>query len=208
MSDSAAPKVDRRLRRADTEQRILDGTIELLDSGASLAGLSVNRIVEAAGVSRATFYLHFTDKRALVGRLAETELHEFQRATVSFLSGPAAGRDELAVTVDELVSLWRDQAGVLSSLIELAEYDSDSREAWQAVIHAIAASIAPAIRERRPELDEPLVLTLAEIIAWTGERALHQMVGRDASDAQARTTAAGLTEAIWRIVEPATSLPR
>ncbi|MBJ7353243.1 MAG: TetR/AcrR family transcriptional regulator [Thermoleophilaceae bacterium] len=198
--------MDRRLRRAETEQRILDGTIELLDAGASLAGLSVNRIVEASGVSRATFYLHFADKRALVQRLGETELFAFRAATESFFEHPQAGRDELAQTVDQLVALWRSHAGVLSSLIEMAEYDADSHETWQAIIHAIADSMAPALRERRPELDEPMVLTLAEIIAWTGERALHQMVGRDATDAQARRAAEGLTEAVWRIVAPASSL--
>jgi hypothetical protein len=90
----------------------------------------------------------------------------------------------------------------------MAEYDADSRETWQAIIQAVAASIAPAIRARRPELDEPMVLTLSEILAWTGERSLHQMVGRDATDAQARRAASGLTEAVWRIVAPASSLPR
>jgi AcrR family transcriptional regulator len=199
-------KIDRRMTRAETEQRILDGTIELLDAGASLSGLSVNRIVDAAGVSRATFYLHFGDKRALVNRLAETELSEFQRVTAGFLADPAAGRDELAATVTELIDLWRDHAGVLSSLIESAESDADTRENWQSVIRAVAGSIESALSDRRPELKQPLLGTLAEIIAWTGERAMHQMVGRDATDGQARRVADGLTEAVWRLVEPASSL--
>lgn len=207
MSDTQA-RIDGRMTAAETEQKILGGTISLLDAGATLAGLSVNKIVEAAGVSRATFYLHFADKPSLVRRLAETELQEFQRATAGFLSDPNAGRDELAETVNEIIELWRAHAGVLSSLIELAEYDAESREDWQRVIHAIAASTAPAIRERNPQLPEPLVLTLAEIVAWTGERAMHQMVGRDSTPAQARRVAEGLTEAVWRIAEPASSLPR
>lgn len=206
MNEVVDTRIDRRMTRGETEQRILDGTIELLDAGASLAGLSVNRIVEASGVSRATFYLHFKDKRELVARLAETELQEVERAMATFLSDPEAGREDLAETVDQMVALWRSHAGVLSSLIELAEYDADSREGWQAVIHAIAATIAPAIRERRPELDEPLVLTLSEVVAWTGERCMHQMIGRDATDAQVARAAAGVTEAVWRIVAPASSL--
>jgi AcrR family transcriptional regulator len=206
VTDASVAKVDRRLRRAETEQRILGGTIELLDAGASLAGLSINRIVEAAGVSRATFYLHFADKRQLVQRLGETELLAFQRATEGFLSDTSAGRDDLAMTSRELVALWRDHAGVLSSLIEMAEYDADSRDTWQAIVRAVGESIAPAVRARRPELDEPMVLALAEILAWTGERSLHQMVGRDAGDAQAARVADGLTEAVWRIVAPASSL--
>jgi AcrR family transcriptional regulator len=208
MSEVAVSKVDRRMRRAETEQRILEGTIELLDAGASLAGLSVNRIAQASGVSRATFYLHFADKRQLVQRLGETELFAFQRVTESFLSDPSAGRTELATTFDELVALWRSHAGVLSSLIEMAEYDADSRETWQAIVQSVGASIAPAVRERRPELDEPMVQTLSEILAWTGERSMHQMVGRDATSAQARSVAEGLTEAVWRIVSPASSFAR
>lgn len=208
MSEVSQARVDGRMTGAETEQKILDGTIALLDGGATLAGLSVNKIVESAGVSRATFYLHFADKHALVRRLAETELIEFQRATAGFLSDPSAGREDLADTVTGLVELWRSHAGVLSSLIELAEYDAESREEWQRVIHAIAASNAPAIRQRNPSMPEPLVLSLSEIVAWTGERVLHQMVGRDATDAQARRAAEGLTEAVWRIVEPASSLPR
>jgi AcrR family transcriptional regulator len=208
VSRAAAEKVDRRLTRGETEQRILEGTIELLDGGASLAALSVNRIAEAAGVSRATFYLHFADKGQLVQRLSETELRAFQQVTESFVFDPAAGREELETTVEGLVALWRGHAGVLSGLIEMSEYDQESREAWRAIIHAVAVSIAPALRERRPDLDEAMVLTLAEIIAWTGERALHQLVGRAATDAQARRAAEGLTEAVWRIVAPATSIAR
>lgn len=200
--------VDGRLRAAETEQRILDGTIELLDAGTPLAGLSVNRIVEAAGVSRATFYLHFADKRELVARLAETELQEFLEVTADFLADPAAGIDELAATVDQLIGLWRAHAGVLSSLIELAEYDAGTQEDWQRTIHAIALGVAPAIRGRNPEMDEPLVQTIAEMGAWACERVMHQMVGRDASDAQARRAAEGLTELLWRIIAPASSLPR
>ncbi len=47
-------RIDRRQTRDATEQRILDGTTRLLNDGASLAGLSVNRIAEESGVSRAT----------------------------------------------------------------------------------------------------------------------------------------------------------
>jgi AcrR family transcriptional regulator len=207
MNESAPTKTDRRMTGAETEQKILDATIELLDAGASLAGLSVNRIVEAAGVSRATFYLHFGDKRALVARLAATELREFQQATAGFLADESAGREELAATVAELVRLWQAHAGVLSSLIELAEYDADAREEWQSVIRAIAAEIAPAITMRNPTMSAAQALTLAEIVAWTGERALHQMVGRDADPAGVERVADGLTEVAWRVVVPASSLP-
>jgi len=197
------PRVDGRLRRDATEQKILDGTSRLLDAGASLAGLSINRIVEEAGVSRATFYLHFPDKRTLIARLAETELMEFERVTDPFFEDPNAGREEMARVFDDVIQLWRDHAGVLSSLVELAEYDADSRVAWQAIIEAIGTRTTVAIRERRPELSASEAATLGQVIAWAGERSCHQMIGRDSSEADARRVSKALTEAIWRIIEPA-----
>ncbi|MGB0871535.1 MAG: TetR/AcrR family transcriptional regulator [Solirubrobacterales bacterium] len=196
-------RIDRRQTRDATEQRILDGTTRLLNDGASLAGLSVNRIAEESGVSRATFYLHFGDKRALIARLAETELRAFESVTDPFIDDPDAGRAKLAAVTRELAGVWRDHAGVLSSLIELAEYDADSREEWQTIIQAVAANIAPAVRIRRTDLNEAQVITLSEVIAWTGERSMHQMIGREASQQQIERVADGLTEAIWRIVAPA-----
>mgnify|MGYP000085428387 CR=1 FL=1 len=205
MTPQQAPdtRIDRRQTRDATEQRILDGTTRLLDGGASLAGLSINRIAEESGVSRATFYLHFGDKRALIARLAETELRAFESVTDPFIDDPNAGREKLADVMRKLAGVWRDHAGVLSSLIELAEYDADSREQWQTIVQAVAANLAPAIRARRTDLDEAQVITLSEVIAWTGERSMHQMIGREASQQQIDRVAEGLTEAIWRIVAPA-----
>lgn len=194
-------RVDGRLTRDATEQRILDGTTRLLDAGASLAGLSVNRIVEESGVSRATFYLHFTDKRGLVNRLAERELTAFEVLTSTFVARPDAGRDELAQVSREMVAMWRAHAGVLSSLIELSEYDAESREAWQAVIGAVAVQINTALTDRRPDLSAAEAKSASEVIAWAGERSLHQMLGRDSTDQRAEEVAAALTEVIWRLVD-------
>lgn len=200
MTAKSEERIDRRQTRDATETRILEGTTRLLDAGASLAGLSINRISGESGVSRATFYLHFADKRALIERLAARELREVQIATAPFVSNPAADRDELAAVITNLVAIWRNHAGVLASLIELAEYDADSRETWQQVVQAIAAQLAPAIRDRRPDLDEAMVVNTSEVLAWTGERTMHQMIGREADDRRAADVAAALTEVIWRIV--------
>lgn len=194
--------VDRRQTREATESRILAGATGLLDEGESLAALSVNRIAEASGVSRATFYLHFADKRELVARLAETELQAFDLLTDPFLEDPGAGREQLAAVVDQIIDLWQSHSGVLTSLIESAERDGESRTAWQETVHQVAERIASAIRVRRTDLSEQEVQTLAEIIAWTGERALHQMIGRHGDQATARRLSEGLCEVVWRLVEP------
>ena len=59
-----------RRRREATQARILAAFRALLEDGAPVAAMSVDRIVAAAGVSRSTFYTHFPDKRELIVRLA------------------------------------------------------------------------------------------------------------------------------------------
>lgn len=190
----------RRLGRDATEQRILDATQDLLQGGASLAGLSVGRIVEAAGVSRATFYLHFPDKRELVARLAQQRLSEFGEITDPFLENENAGRDELAVVMTQLVHNWQRRAGVLAGLVELAEYDDAASEAWRAVVMGIATTLAGALRQRRPELTRAQAQTLGEVVAWMGERVCHQMAGIGSDEQDARRTSEAMTDAVWRIV--------
>jgi AcrR family transcriptional regulator len=195
-------RVDGRMTRDATESKILKATNLLLDGGAPLAGLSINQIVDQAGVSRATFYLHFSDKRGLITRLAETELAEFSKVMDPFLGDPDAGREELAEIALALVELWRQHAGVLSSLIELAEYDAEARETWRAVIGAIASNVEVVVNARRPDLTATQARTLSEMIAWAGERACHQLIGRESSDSDAALVAEALTDIVWRTIQP------
>lgn len=196
------PHSERSAARDATEQRILDATRELLQQGESLAGLSVTRIVKAAGVSRATFYLHFSDKRALIARLAELRLNEFGEITDPFVGRTDAGRDELEQVVRALIESWRRQAGVLSGLIELAEYDDAAREAWRASVLGTGEVIAKGVRTFRADLTHAQTEALGELIAWMGERVCHQMVGTRSTDARADRAAEALTEAVWRIISP------
>lgn len=194
------PGGGRQSGRDETERRILQATERLLNEGASLAELSVGRIVAAAGVSRATFYLHFADKRALVALLAEQRLSEFGEITDPFMENPGAGRDQFAEVVTALVATWREHSGVLSGLIELAEYDEQARETWQATVYAIAERMTGALRERRPELSAAEARTIAEIVTWMGERVCHQMIDRDSDARSLKRVAVGLTDTLWRVV--------
>lgn len=187
--------------RDATEQRILDATHELLQSGASLAGLSVSRIAESAGVSRATFYLHFPDKRALIARLAEQRLSEFSVITEPFLTGEVVGREALERTITQLVRNWHERAGVLASIVELAEYDEGAREAWAATISEIAKRLAAALAIFRPDLPPAKRTALAEVVTWMSERSCHQMAGTAATAREVDRSAAALTEAIWSIID-------
>ena len=192
-----------RRRREATQQQIIDALHRLLEAGAAMAALSVERIAAEAGVSRSTFYLHFPDKRDLIARLAEQELSEWRQISTAVLTDPRAPRAVVEQTVRDTLAAWRRHAPVVSGLIELSEYDADARDAWRAAVDAIADTLAGHLRERWAGRDLPPgdPDTIARIVVWMTERVCHQMLRDPDPDTEERVAAA-LTESIWRIAEP------
>lgn len=186
--------------RAATRQQILAATRRLLAQGEAFARLSVQRIVDAAGVSRATFYLHFRTKRELIAALAQSETGEWRNVAAPFLDDVGADRAALADSLAQLLTLWREHRAVLAGIIELAEYDADTRAAWRDTIHGIAAVISASLRLRRPEMAADDVESLGRLIAWSGERFLHQEAGAQPCQRD-RQLVESLTEMIWRLCQ-------
>src|ERR1051325_1081153 len=117
-------------RRAATQADLLDATKRLLAEGASLASLSVERIVAEAGVARTTFYLHFRDKYELIERLAAEQEAWIEAAGRRGLADPELRRDTVRRAIDEIVEGWAANSAVLAAIIELAEYDERMRLTW------------------------------------------------------------------------------
>jgi AcrR family transcriptional regulator len=194
-----------RRRRAATRQQILDALRLLLREGAPVAGLSVDRIVAEAGVSRATFYVHFSGKAEVVTALSEQDMQPWLGPALDVLADPTADRAAIDAIVRGVVANWREHLAVSSSLVELSEYDPAVKEAWHAIVDRVAMPLAEHLRARWAGRDEgpgsadPEVV--AQVIAWMVERVCHQMLST-ADPAQDEPVAAALAEAIWRIVEP------
>ena len=191
-------------RRAATRRQILDALRALLEEGAPVAGLSVDRIVSAAGVSRATFYVHFTGKAELVTALSDEDMEPWLQHALPVLADPTSDREAFARIVRELVQSWRAHAAVSASLVELAEYDPAVREAWHGIVHRLAGELAEHLRRRwagRADAPDSDPADMAEVVAWMVERVCHQMIRAGAPEDDDRVAAA-LAEAIWRIIEP------
>jgi AcrR family transcriptional regulator len=187
-------------RRAATREQIVGAVHQMLLNGASFSELSVGRIAERAGVSRATFYLHFNDKRQLLGALAERELTEWQAVAEPLFANPAAGFDELLDSVRALTEMWDQQRAVLAALVELAEYDEVGRAAWRGAIDSVAAMITEYTRQRSDVIVDNPELS-ARVIAWMAERACHQLLD-GASPDEREALARALSEIVWRSRKP------
>lgn len=189
-------------RRAQTRQQILEATRTLLSQGESFARMSIPRIVSEAGISRATFYLHFRSKRALMAALGEAETADWRTIAEPFLTNPHAGREVLERAIEQLVEVWRAHRAVLAGIIELCEYDEEASDGWRDTVHEIARVIGSAVRVRRPRFSADQAEDLGRLIVWAGERYLHQEA-RQVSPEQDRRLVASLTEMIWSLMRPA-----
>ncbi|MBJ7469976.1 MAG: TetR/AcrR family transcriptional regulator [Solirubrobacteraceae bacterium] len=200
MTNRRAVSVQRRVgedRRAATRIRILAAARDLLSAGEPMAVMTVARVAQQAGVSRATFYLHFPDKRQLIDELARDLFAQWTPISSPMLLEPAPTRDQIAEVVSAVVVAWRHHAGALAGLIEVAEYDTDARSSWRAAIGQVAATIEAWLLVVRPDLTAQETRPLAEVIAWAAERSLHQMLTEDAGSDGPLVSA--LAELVWSV---------
>lgn len=192
------------LRRQATRSQMVDAAKRLLDSGASVAGLSVGAVVKEAGVSRATYYLHFADKRELVVALAEDLFSWRDYIGAEVLANPDLDRQSLDEMLRLIVARWSDNRVVLAAIIEVAEYDEELGSAWRDAMGRIADTAAVQLEERwRRRGDrsgDPRVI--AEIFTWMFERSCHQMLRSGAAEAE---LADAMGEIIWRTISSPTS---
>ncbi len=113
-----------RERREEIDERVLDTTAELLAGGEGYTQLSVERIAGAAGVSRSTFYVHFSDKTDLLIRLAERATADITVGADEWWRGDqSGGQEQLREVLLKLVRIWRKHEVVLRAVTEVAGYD-------------------------------------------------------------------------------------
>jgi len=191
---------DRRRTSAATRGALLDATKRLLAGGTTFAALRVEHIVEEAGMSRATFYLHFRDKSELVAALAADQVAWRDEIGAEALADPALQRETLDAMIADIVARWVENRPVLSAIIEVAEYDPAMADTWRAAMRDVADKSAEQFRARWAQrTDGPRDPdTVAEIFTWMFERSCHQIL-RDPT--RQATVAESIAEIIWRVVE-------
>lgn len=191
-------------RRAATRERILAAAQRLLERGDSVAGLTVARLAEEAEVSRATFYLHFPDKRHLIEALFESAIADWDKITAAALSDPNVTREELRQVLGAAVAQGVEYGPVVAGVVELGEYDPEVREAWQAHMRRAAENHTQWLATCRPDLSARQATLLGQVLGWASERTLQRMLGlRDEAWCDADELADTLTEIWWSVAHPA-----
>ncbi len=196
----ADPSTDRRRTSGATREALLEATRHLLASGESVAKLSAERIAEEAGMSRATFYLHFSAKSELIAALADELFSWRDEAWVFDLGASRVTYETVVEMMREITTSWSDNRATLSAIIELAEYDESIRAAWLGAMTQIADRASTQFERHwegsRSRPPDPALV--AETFTWMFERSCHQVL-RDPGKADALAEA--LAEIVWRTLD-------
>jgi len=96
----------------------------LLAEGTRYTEISVQRIIDEAGIARSTFYVHFRDKTDLLERLGGA-IREHLYGIVSQWEpfDQAAGADGLAEAFEQVIAFHRQHADIITAMTETAALD-------------------------------------------------------------------------------------
>ncbi len=171
----AAPHPRRGARTAPT---ILDATERLL-AERRFDELSVADILEAAKVSRSSFYFYFESKHAVLAELVRAAVdqavgvaqpwldHEPEESTRAALEHGTRGG----------ARLWREHAPVLRAVVENWRSDPGLAQLWTEMMERFTALAAERIeldrRSGRAPTSGSDPRTLAALLTWMGERAYY-----------------------------------
>jgi AcrR family transcriptional regulator len=168
--------------------------------GLSFTELSVDRLATEAGISRATFYIYFEDKRQLLMELTRQVTAELaEAAALWFDVADQRDVDTARRSVRRIVAVYREHQAVLTAMFELASYDPVVTEAHAALVHAVAAQANAALDRAvaAGAVGLPHSWETSCALAWMIERTCHQMV-RNSPPENDEAIADALTEIVWR----------
>ncbi|MET9111299.1 TetR/AcrR family transcriptional regulator [Streptomyces zhihengii] len=172
------------VRTAATRAQVMSGLERLLVSGLPFCEISIQRILQEAGVSRATFYAHFTGKSDVLVRLCD----ELRRSLLALARRWDPGADGDGVGrftrfFREVIAMHRAHARVLGAVREAASYDPAVKDFYTSDLEGFDEVVLRTLLSEQAagttaaDLD---VVTASRIIVWGGNQAIaHHLIVDD-----------------------------
>lgn len=187
-------------RRQENLTKLLGALESLLAEGETFTELSVERLVQRAGVSRSTFYVHFADKGQLLSELTADVVDQLLAAGRGWWGHePPATRAELQARAEVIVATYRPHAELMRAVIDSSTHDPAVREVFRDLTGRYVDEITDHIRAGqatgRVRRDLPPGPT-AQMLTSMAERGLDRML-RGTDDAAARDAVEAFTAIVW-----------
>jgi len=143
---AAAP----RRRRTTSEQQILEATAALLQAGHRLPDIAVNDIIDAAKVSRSTFYQHFSGKSDLAFRLAAPAMTAARTTSDRWWQEPSWGTSQDMVDVVEtLMEQGRQHRLAWLAVFDIADRDPETAAVMETLVRDYVGQMAARITHQQ-----------------------------------------------------------
>lgn len=206
-SDSPAPEprtgapepvggdAPRELRRPGVEAALFAALGRLIDRGEVPSDIPIGRLSREAGISRATFYLYFADRRAFNLRLVvhgwEVLAEPLQRLWDAVTSGERA----IEAALFDLMRVYRDHGAVMTAVMDAGTTDPEVAGTIQTQIDALIDATTAALEQgQRAGTIRPVpARETAAVLVWMAERACSQL-GRSADDDRLRRLALAMAQ--------------
>jgi AcrR family transcriptional regulator len=176
---------NRAQRRNEARARLLQVVEAMLDEGDSFTELSVERLVQAAGMSRSTFYVYFEDKGDLLRAwFSEIDEQLVEAAADWWKIAGHSTREDVRAVLERIVRTYRPHTTLMAATYDAAAYDSAVRELVEGMMKRNIASLRKHIRagQQAGFIDPGLpAAQTAAWLTWMAERGLHQLVRRAGS---------------------------
>jgi AcrR family transcriptional regulator len=139
--------------------------------------LSVADIIDAAGVSRTSFYAYFASKTAVIAECLRQVMDQVMVAVRPFhtqADGDVEGA--IRVSLQQWVEVSRGHGALLRAVSEEWPHDEELRALWFEMLETVTAGTAKVVRGARAAGEAPGgadARALAACLMWGYERVLH-----------------------------------
>jgi AcrR family transcriptional regulator len=171
-------------RRAGRAQESIIAATERLLRERPLNELTVGQIIDAAGISRTSFYANFTSKTSVIAECLRRVMDQVTIAVEPFHSqsefDPEAA---IRVSLERWLEVCTAHGALLRAVSEEWPHDPELRQLWLEMLEALTAGTAKVIRGARERGQAPAGAdprTLAACLMWGHERVLHVALVGDA----------------------------
>jgi AcrR family transcriptional regulator len=192
----------RRAHRAGFQAQLSDAIERLVDEeDVTYAELSVDRLVEAAGISRSTFYKYFKDKSGLLFALSVALQDDFLAGARAWLDlPPDATKADYREAFGVVFATYRTHRVLMRSIVESADYDLATRARFGEMMRVFVEVVAAHIRRGQAAGSIPSTRDATVLAKWITlmlERGQMQHIG-PATDEELERLIVAVTDIVWK----------
>jgi TetR/AcrR family transcriptional regulator, ethionamide resistance regulator len=187
-------------RKRELVERILPTVEELLETAGGYVHLTVEEILQSAGMSRSTFYRYFKDKNELLLALSEPALREIRTLALrTWELGPEVTFAQFEAELYNTMEAYRPHVALMNALVEVSTYDARVQQLFTGFFEEIRVAIAAHIRmeHKRGKVRRGIDADAAAgWITWMAERGMNQLVPA-AEAGTRRKLATSMATIVW-----------